>query len=127
MRFLGIDYGTKRVGLAISDNGNIFALPLVTLPNNPRLLIEIKKIIEKRDVGSIVIGESRDFAGEKNSVMRYIEGFKTLLEKETTLPVYYEPEYMTSAQASRIQGKHALLDASAAALILQGYLDKQSV
>jgi RNase H-fold protein (predicted Holliday junction resolvase) len=70
------------------------------------------------------MGESRDYHGKINEIMWKIEGFKKQLEA-MGIKVVYEPEFMTSAQASQITGENAMLDASAAAIILQSYLDKK--
>ena len=124
MRYLGIDYGSKRVGLAISDEAGEFAFAHSVLQNNVELLPEIKKIIAEKDVEVVVLGESKNYKGEENVIMKAIKEFKVELEKVTGLPVYLEPEFMTSAEAERIQGKNKMHDASAAALILKSYLDK---
>lgn len=126
MRYLGIDFGTKRVGIALSDPAGRFALPEAVLPNDWKLLEHIKKLCIEREVKAIVLGESRDFLGEKNKVQKKIELFKKELTGLTGLPVIFEPELLTSREASHIQGEGDMLDASAAALILKGYLDKQS-
>ena len=143
MRYLGIDYGSKRVGLAISDEEGKFALPFSVLPNDKKLLSEIKKIITEKQVGAVVLGESKDFKGEDNAIMTDIRIFKIALEKETGLTIFLEPEFMTSAEADRMNARvpeqsrksgirlrrpkanNEMLDASAAAIILQSYLDRQ--
>jgi len=126
MRYLGIDFGTKRVGLAQSDETGKFALPLLVLPNNKKLLAAIATICRNKNIGTIVIGESKNFAGEDNPLQEKINRFKTELEQATNLPVELEPEFFTSAEAARLQGKNAKLDASAAALILKSFLDKKN-
>lgn len=123
-RILGIDYGTKRVGVAISDEAQEFALPMSVISNTENLTAEITKIASENMAREIVIGESRDYAGKPNSIFEDVEKFKTKLQK-VGLIVYLEPEFMTSIQAERLQGKHDKTDASAAALILQSYLDKK--
>ncbi len=123
-RFLGIDFGSKRVGVALSDESKKIAMPLAVLPNDRTLFREIKGFCESRDVEAIVMGESKDFKGKSNSIMKSIELFKAELERDLKLPVYLEPEFLTSEHAKRAQGDHPLLDASAAALILQSFLDK---
>ncbi|MDO8664268.1 MAG: Holliday junction resolvase RuvX [Candidatus Liptonbacteria bacterium] len=143
MRYLGIDYGSKRVGVAISDEAGEFALPLTVLANDEKLLLEIKKIIAEKRVGAVVLGESKNFKGEDNVIMKGAREFKISLEKETELPVFLESELFTSAEADRMkpsvfgqnrktgvrlrrpETKNVMLDASAAALILKSYLDKQ--
>ncbi len=124
MKFMGIDYGTKRVGIALSDESNTFALPLKTLSNSKRIFDEINDIMCDKEITHIIIGESKNFQGQDNTVMKEIKVFKENLENRFGKPVLFEPEFMSSQQASSVQGDHALLDASAAAIILQSYLDR---
>lgn len=142
MRYLGIDYGKKRVGVAISDEAGEFALPFSVLSGGFSLIESLKKIIIEKQIEAIVLGESKNFKGEDNAIMVEIKEFKRRLEEETGLPVYFELEFMTSALADRMNDrdigqsrksglklrspktKNEMLDASAAAIILQSYLDK---
>ncbi|MDP4020695.1 MAG: Holliday junction resolvase RuvX [Candidatus Adlerbacteria bacterium] len=123
MKYLGIDYGTSRIGVATSDEEGKVAFPLTTVPAGRETLQKIDELVKKEKVEKIVIGESRNFKNEPNLVMEDIEQFKKDLEELTQLPVAYEPEFMTSAQAGR-EGETKDLDASAAALILQSYLER---
>jgi putative Holliday junction resolvase len=123
-RYLGIDFGSRRVGIALSDEEGKFAMPRAVLPNDRYLFGEIKNTCAAHNVKAIVMGESKDFKGNPNPIMKDIEFFKGELERELQLPVYLEPEYMTTEQAGREQGVNALIDASAAAIILQSYLDR---
>ena len=132
MKYLGIDYGTKRIGVAVSDDGGKLAFPLKVVATGPAALSELALLAKEKAVGGIVIGESRDFKDRPNAVMKDIELMKRDLAELTGLPVEYELEFMTSVQAER-QGKDKRgegakasdLDASAAALILQSYLDRR--
>lgn len=126
MRYLGIDFGSKRVGLALSDEQGKFALPHSVLPNNHKLIENIVTLCKKDEIKGIVLGESVDDKGENNKIMEMIIPFKKELEGTTRLPVIYEKEYMSSQHAEFFQGKHDMLDASAAALILQRFLDKHN-
>jgi putative Holliday junction resolvase len=144
MRYLGIDYGKKRVGVALSDEAGEFALPLTVLSNNSALFTELKKIIAEKQVGAIVLGESKNFKGEDNAIMVPAKEFKETLERECGLEVLWEPEFMTSAEAERMKPsvssenrktgvrlrrpkmKNDMLDASAAALILKSYLERHN-
>ena len=126
MRILGIDYGSKRIGLALSDEGRQFAMPLIVLNSTKNLLDEVLKIAKEKETTEIVMGESKNYKGEANVIMSESLEFKKQLETNG-LTVYLEPEFMTSANAERFQGKHDMLDASAAALILQSFLDKERV
>jgi|SRR3989344_3170932 len=122
-RILGIDYGSKRVGVALSDETKTIAVPLAVLPNDRTLFREIKGFCEAHKVEAIVMGESKDFKGNANPIMKQISAFKAELERDLDLPAHFEPEFLTSEHAKRAEGEHPLLDASAAALILQSFLD----
>src|SRR5688572_4383420 len=123
MRFLGIDYGSKRVGVAISDDGNRLAFPKTVLANDKSLLDALETLVHENNIGSLILGDSKDFNGKDNPIMKGISELKHELEERLGLPVILEPEFLTSVQAGR-QGETSFLDASAAALILQSYLDK---
>jgi len=125
MRFLGIDFGLKRVGVAITDSSGEFALPLEVFSNDKDLLEKISRICLEEEISGIVMGESKDFSGKDNPIMSEIKIFSENLKKETKLPVYFEPEFLTSAEAERLQGKNLKSDASAAALILKSFLEKR--
>ena len=123
MRILGIDYGTKRVGIAVSDEARQFALPHSVILNSSHLIEEIEKIAADNGSKEIVLGESRNYKGEPNAIFKDVETFKAMLE-ERGFTIHRELEFMTSMQAGRLQGTHDKIDASAAALILQSFLDK---
>ena len=87
--------------------------------------MEIKKICEENNIGEIVVGESRDFSQKENDIMSEIKPFVKSLEENLGLPVHMHPEFMTSQEAERLQGKNLMHDASAAALILKHFLDSK--
>ena len=126
MRYLGIDYGTKKVGVALSDEGGQMAFPHSVLPNDDTLLASLERLIEAEQVAEIVIGHSKDAAGKDNPVQAHIEELVTDLTLAVGLPVHLEPEQYTTQAAVRIQGRTDKTDASAAALILDSYLTKRS-
>jgi putative holliday junction resolvase len=135
MRIMGIDFGTKKLGIALSDDGGTLAFPKSIIMNDSNLIGEIKKLISENEVGSIVIGESVNNDGVHNDVMKKIIPFKEMLEEETGLSVHYQKEFMTSVFARHAipekqnvarkvgKGVQKNIDDSAAALILQRYLD----
>jgi len=132
MRHLGIDFGTKRVGLALSDEGGAMGFPHSTIPNSGRLIDDVLALMKEKGVERVVLGESRSFAGAPNPVARHAKEFGELLECRSGVPVVYEPETLTTQEARRnFEGVresgsgNLLVDASAAALILTSYLDKQ--
>ncbi len=122
-RYLGIDYGAKNVGLAVSDEAGSFAFPLKVLENNSDLVDTIKRICEQNAIGTIVVGESRDFEQKENEIMKEIAPFAQKLWEDIGLPVKMHPEFLTSIEAERLQGHNDMHDASAAALILKSYLE----
>ena len=131
MKFLGIDYGHKRIGLALSDPGAALAFPLEVVKTSPAAIGRIVDICKKDLVNGIVMGESRDFKGKENIIMKEARLFAELLKTATGLPLSFEPEIMSTIQAQRLQGradaqKHTI-DASAAAVILQSFLDRHKL
>jgi putative Holliday junction resolvase len=134
MRYLGIDYGTKRIGVALSDEGGRIAFPLTTIPAGQGALAAVDALVEAHGVGLIVIGESRDLSGAPNPVQKQIREFGRELGELSKVEVVFEPELFTSVQAARqfapeqksrkANPSHDKLDAAAAALILQSFLDK---
>ncbi|MFA6397931.1 MAG: Holliday junction resolvase RuvX [Candidatus Paceibacterota bacterium] len=138
MRYLGIDYGAKRVGLAISDEEGSMAFPYKIVKNDLELVDNIHNICGTEEISAIVLGESHDLSGKPNKIMGSIEEFKRNLEGELDLPIYFEKEFMSSIFARGNEGKkvndarknkneeNKKIDDSAAALILQRYLDKNN-
>jgi putative Holliday junction resolvase len=145
-RFLGIDYGTKRIGLAISDENGIIAFPKEILPNDFHVFDRLGVLIKKEKVTEIVVGESVDFSGKLNALSGRIEVFILELKEKFNLPVHKQKEFLTSIEARRYKNlggqarksesgnqhsrvkqiKSGRVDASAAALILQRYLDRRN-
>jgi putative Holliday junction resolvase len=123
MRYLGIDYGEKRIGLALSDEQGDFSYPLSVIQNSEKLVQEISNLCKENNVSTIVIGESKNFNQEENPIMKSVKILKENLENETQLPVHLHPEFMTSLEAERLQGHNDMHDASAAAIILKSYLE----
>lgn len=125
MRILGIDYGTKRVGLALTDNKGLMAFPYSVLENNDNLITELEKIIAKEAVDTIVIGHSLNTKGEENVLHQAVEALMLDLTLTVGLPIELEPEQYTTQEALRFQGRTPLTDAAAATIILNSYLERQ--
>jgi len=123
MRFLGIDYGTKRIGISTSDDEGRLAFPRLVLENNNKTIENLKSLIVEENIKTVVIGESKNYKMEDNEIMTDIYDLKKILEMELNIDVELHPEVLTSVQAEKMQGKNDMLDASAAAIILQSYLD----
>jgi putative Holliday junction resolvase len=122
MRYLGLDYGTKNVGVAVSDESGTIAFPRATLKNDALLTEQIVRTIEENAIGCIVVGDTRSFSGLENPVTKEAEAFMRMLREETALPVEPAWEAGSSIEASRLSpDTHD--DAAAATIILQRYLD----
>lgn len=122
---MGIDYGTKKLGIAFSDPTGTIAFPHAVIPNSPKLLDVLLGLIAEKSVEKIVIGQSLGKDMKPNAVQKEIDALVLDLTLETGLPVHLEPEWFTSQAATRLQDRHAKTDASAAALILESFLLKQ--
>ncbi|MDP2665131.1 MAG: Holliday junction resolvase RuvX [bacterium] len=135
MRYLGVDYGTKKIGLALSDESGAMGFPHSIILNTPRLIDELCVLIAKEDVGGVVIGESRTLFGGENPIAKDARMFGDQIAERAGVPVFYESEVFTSAEARRAPHKEEKtrapksrthVDASAAALILTSYLSHTS-
>lgn len=133
MRYLGVDYGTKKIGLALSDEAGTMGFPHATIPNTVKLPTELADLIAREGVGAVVIGESRTLPGGENAVAAEARLLGEALAEAAGVPVYYESEVFTTAEAKRPPEKAAKtrkpasrrgVDASAAALILTSYLSR---
>ncbi|MCX6731589.1 MAG: type I methionyl aminopeptidase [Candidatus Parcubacteria bacterium] len=122
---IGIDYGEKRIGIALSDEQGFMAFPHSVVINDKNAIREIKKICEENRIGKIILGQSLDYSNRPNPVMKKIELFKDSLEKEINIPIIYQNETLTTQEAKRIQGDIEKIDASAAALILRSFIEKK--
>lgn len=120
---MGIDYGGKRVGVALSDPTRTIASPYSVLRNDAELVSRIRDICKEKDVSLVVVGESKNFDFKDNYIMKEIRPFVEKLKKLLGIEVEFHPEFLTSREAEHIQGAGDMLDASAAALILKSYID----
>lgn len=125
MRLMGIDYGTKRVGIALSDESGKMAFPHIVLDNDSELLKKLTDLIEERKVGEIVIGHSLNKDGAANAVHSEVEELIGDLTLQVGLPVHLEPEQYTTQEAMIGQGRNSQTDASAAAIILNSFITKK--
>ena len=130
MKILGLDFGTKNIGVAVSDETATFAFPKAILPNDAKIIESLAQIIAENMITQIVIGDPGD-----NAVAADAKAFGAKLEA-FNLPIAWEQEFMTSAHVSQAFGAKPIArqvkqergekrDDSAAALILQRYLDRK--
>ena len=124
MRYLGIDYGAKRIGIAVSDDAASFAFPKETIPNDASAIDRITTIVKTDGIGAIVIGDARALNGEKNPITNEADAFGASLGAYVRLPVHTTWEAWSSVEAARFAPKGGVHnDAAAAAIILQRFLD----
>lgn len=136
MRILALDYGSKRVGLAISDEMAVIAQPLEFLPAHPPddFLTRLKGIIDSRHVGEVLVGIPRNMNGTHGPAAVRAGEFAAALEKVLTIPVKTWDERLTTVQAERAlieagmrrEKRRQRIDQTAAAILLQSYLDSLS-
>ena len=134
-RTLGIDFGSKRVGLALSDRLNLIASPYRTLDyvSEKELIAQLKSIVYENNIEIVVLGLPINMKGEDTIQTKKVRNFKKLLSG-LGLPVIYEDERLSSISAKNslvlqnIKTGHnkEAIDRTAAAIILQQYLDKSS-
>lgn len=124
MKYLGIDYGAKRVGVAVSDAPGTIAFPRATLSNDAQLFSQLEELVKNEKIGTVVVGDTRSHGGKDNPVTPGAEAFVAALQKTLAIPVERVWEMWSSIEASRYapEGKEHN-DASAAAIILQRFLD----
>ena len=122
MRLIGIDYGTKRVGIALSDDKGMMAFPHAVFPNDGALLKTIETIIQSEKVETIVIGHSLGRDRAPNKIHTQVEEFIQDLTLAVGLPIILEPEQYTTQEALRFQGRTEMTDAGAASIILNSYI-----
>lgn len=123
-RILGIDFGTKRVGIALSDEEEKMAFPHSVL-ENPKALEEIKRIIQEEKIAEIALGLPLRLEDMQDTEMtKEVRAFAEELKK-IGIPVLFEHEFLSSKEAGREKENREYVDASAAALILQTYLERK--
>jgi putative holliday junction resolvase len=133
MRVLGIDHGTKRIGLAISDELGMIAQPLEFVPAEPfaDFLVRLKQLIQEKQVELLLVGMPRNMDGSYGPAALKVQEFVTVLKDSVAIPIKTWDERLTSAQANRflIQAdvrrdkRKEKVDKTAAAILLQSYLD----
>jgi len=132
MKYLGIDFGIKRVGLAVSDQKGTMVFPLKTIHRSTRenLFLELLNIIQERGIDAIVLGLPLRPDRQKSLTCRQAENFMQSLGRRVDLPIYTVNEAYTSMEAEEILSRHGIrgerqkdsLDQAAAMIILESFL-----
>ena len=126
MRYLGIDFGRRRIGLALSDAGGRIAFPHSVIHNRGNVFIfdQILVVIKQERVDAIVVGLPLGLDGAETEESGYVRGFASELGGKTPLPIEFENEMFSSRMAADAGVAKEHIDESSAALVLQSYLDK---
>ena len=99
MKYLGIDFGTKRIGIAISDAAGTIAFPRATLPNDAQLFSQLEELVKNEKVTCIVVGDTRSHGGKDNPVTAEAEEFVVALQKALDIHVAREREMRRCIEA----------------------------
>lgn len=126
MKYLGIDYGSKKVGFAQSDDEGRLAFPLMISPNDDALLGDTVELIRAMKITDVVIGESVDAHGKLNPIAKEARKFGLSLEQAVDIRIAFEKEWYSTVEARKQPGKEGSheVDDQAAAIVLQRHLDK---
>ncbi len=134
-RYIAIDYGTKRIGIAVSDPLEIIATPLVTLNNDDKFWKLFKESISNLKIKAFVLGYPLKENGEKSIITEKVEKFAEQLQKKFGKEVIFvderysssiaEEQIVESVKSKKKRQNKALIDKTAAAVILQTFLDSK--
>lgn len=133
MRYLAIDYGRKRTGLAICDPTETIASPLAVLSDEKKLLEKINKLIETENIGAIILGLPLNMDDTVGPQAKAVKKFAKRLKKHINIPIYFQDERLSSFAAKEKmaeieiskKAKKERLDAIAAAHILELFLENK--
>src|SRR5687767_4238821 len=135
MRFMGLDHGTRRIGVAVSDETKTIATPLEYIPAEPmdKVIERLQELIREKDVELILIGMPRNMDGTYGPATDKVKEFIAALQPHITTPIKTWDERLTSVMANRalLQGnvrrdkRKQTVDKMAAAVLLQSYLDSR--
>lgn len=133
MRILALDHGTKRIGVAVSDELKMIAHPLEFIPAAPfaDFLARLKEILRDKEVEMILLGMPRNMDGSYGPAALKVQEFAAAVKDAVTVPIQTWDERLTSAQAQRFliaggmrrEKRKETVDKTAAAILLQSYLD----
>src|SRR3954466_11162993 len=137
MRVLAIDHGSKRMGIALSDETATIAQPLEFIPAEPfnDFLARLKQLIVEKQVDQILVGMPRNMDGSYGSAALKVQEFVAVLKETTAVPIKTWDERLTSAQANRMliqadvsrKDRKTKVDKAAAAILLQSFLDSRAM
>jgi len=134
MRYLAIDYGTKRTGVAICDPSETIVSPLAVIEGQKNLLDRIVRFVETENVGAVVLGLPLNMDDSVGPQAKLVFGFAEQLKERLSIPIHFQDERLTSFAAeqksahlkSAKKKKQRPLDAVAAAEILEAFLENKA-
>lgn len=126
MKYLGIDFGSKKVGFAQSDDEGRIAFPLMISPNDANLFKDTLELVREMKFQVVVIGESVDGNGKLNAIAKEARAFGASVENAIDVKVVFEKEWYSTVEARKQPGNEGNhnVDDQAAAIVLQRHLDK---
>jgi putative Holliday junction resolvase len=125
MKYLGIDFGTKQIGLAISVPGETMAFPLPAIVNDQYIFKKIKNIGEERGIAGIVIGLPVSATETNNVFLENVQHFARVLKEHVSWPIFFEKENYSSRHAALVANQKESLDSASAVIILDRFLAKK--
>jgi len=134
MRYLAIDYGMKRTGLAVCDAGETLASPLAVVHGRKDLIPRIERVVASEEIGAIVLGLPLNMDGSEGPQAKVVQAFAKELARQVQVPIHLQDERLSSFEAEQklhetglSRGKkREILDALAAAEILRTFLDRKA-
>lgn len=135
MRIIGIDYGQKRIGLAMSDPLGITSQPLPFLPNDKQTFTNLKKLVEENQVQEIVIGLPINMKGLPTEMTKEVEKFSKDLEAYVSVPIILQDERLSTMESEKLlieanvsrDKRKEVRDSMSASIILQDYLERRGL
>jgi putative Holliday junction resolvase len=136
-RFLGLDFGRRRIGVAVSDPSGLIAGSLKTLivRNTDDALRQVLDLVSEHNIAGIVLGLPLNLSGGASEVSKEVEAFAERLRSSCDVPVFLEDERLSSrlaesvlhAHGKKIKGHKEKIDRISAVIILQSFLDRQNI
>ena len=135
MRYLGLDLGSRTLGVAVSDKTGLIATSLRTIRHNEeydRLLVEVQGLVNELGIDAIVLGFPKNMNNSIGPKGELSLDFKSKLEEKLAIPIYLEDERLTTVTANNVlvsgnvsrKNRKKVVDSVAATIILQSYLDR---
>ena len=135
MRYLGLDLGSRTLGVAVSDKTGLIATSLRTIRHNEeydRLLVEVQGLVNELCIDAIVLGFPKNMNNSIGPKGELSLDFKSKLEEKLVIPIYLEDERLTTVTANNVllsgnvsrKNRKKVVDSVAATIILQSYLDR---